>query len=78
MRYGFHVSPFGLALVMVTDRGLAGLAFCDVGGEREALEDMTSRWPNAGFVEDLPRPRPTPRAFSNPLAGGPTNRSRWF
>ncbi len=53
MRYGFHVSPFGLALVMVTDRGLAGLAFCDVGGEREALEDMTSRWPNAGFVEDL-------------------------
>lgn len=53
MRYGFHVSPFGLALVMVTDRGLAGLAFCDVGGEREALEDMTSRWLNAGFVEDL-------------------------
>lgn len=53
MRYGFHVSPFGLALVMVTDRGLAGLAFCDAGGERAALEDMTSRWPNAGFVEDL-------------------------
>src|SRR5690606_9579301 len=31
MRYGYHLSPFGLALVMVTDRGLAGLAFCDQG-----------------------------------------------
>ena len=27
VRYGFHPSPFGTALVMVTERGLAGLAF---------------------------------------------------
>jgi AraC family transcriptional regulator of adaptative response/methylated-DNA-[protein]-cysteine methyltransferase len=53
MRYGFHISPFGLALVMVTDRGLAGLAFADAGKEREALADMTARWPNAIYVEDL-------------------------
>src|SRR5215475_7419677 len=38
--YGFHPSPFGLALVMATDRGLAGLAFADPGEEREALADM--------------------------------------
>ena len=25
IRYGFHISPFGVALIMVTDRGLAGL-----------------------------------------------------
>jgi len=50
--YGWHVSPFGIALVMATDRGLAGLAFCDPGGERAALEDMCARWPNARFVED--------------------------
>src|SRR5690606_28831020 len=31
--YGFHVSPFGLALLMVTDHGLAGLAFADPGEE---------------------------------------------
>ena len=43
----FHISPFGLALVMVTERGLAGLAFADAGREREALADMTARWPNA-------------------------------
>src|SRR5262250_2496797 len=27
--YGFHPSPFGSALIMATDRGLAGLAFAD-------------------------------------------------
>lgn len=53
MRYGFHISPFGLALIMVTERGLAGLAFCDAGGERAALEDMTGRWPNAHFEENM-------------------------
>ena len=34
IRYGYHISPFGMALIMVTDRGLAGLAFNDAGGER--------------------------------------------
>jgi AraC family transcriptional regulator of adaptative response/methylated-DNA-[protein]-cysteine methyltransferase len=51
--YGYHISPFGLALVMATDRGLAGLAFCDPGEERAAFADMSGRWPNASFVEDL-------------------------
>ena len=53
IRYGFHLSPFGVAVVMVTERGLAGLAFCDAGGERAALDDMTRRWPNAAYVEDM-------------------------
>ncbi len=52
IRYGYHPSPFGVALVMVTDRGLAGLAFNDPGKERASFEDMTGRWPNAQFVED--------------------------
>ena len=53
IRYGYHLSPFGNALIMVTERGLAGLAFADPGEEREAFEDMRSRWPNALYVEDL-------------------------
>lgn len=53
MRHGFHVSPFGLALIMITDRGLAGLAFCDPGEETAAFADMSSRWPNATYVEDI-------------------------
>lgn len=53
IRYGYHLSPFGIALVMATDRGLCGLAFCDAGEEREAFEDMARRWPNATYVEDV-------------------------
>ena len=52
MRYGFHPSPFGTALVMATDRGLAGLALADAGKERTALADMKRRWPKATYVED--------------------------
>ena len=53
IRYGFHLSPFGVALIMVTDRGLAGLAFNDAGNERAAFSDMSGRWPNARYVEDM-------------------------
>src|SRR6202163_2728795 len=42
--YGFHPSQFGFALVMATDRGLAGLAFGDPGEEKAMLADMTRRW----------------------------------
>ncbi|MGI9406193.1 MAG: methylated-DNA--[protein]-cysteine S-methyltransferase [Hyphomicrobiaceae bacterium] len=53
IRYGFHPSPFGLALVMMTERGMCGLAFCDADTDREtALADMTRRWPAADYVED--------------------------
>ncbi|MBB3138510.1 AraC family transcriptional regulator of adaptative response/methylated-DNA-[protein]-cysteine methyltransferase [Rhizobium pisi] len=52
IRYGFHNCPFGAALVMVTDRGLAGLAFSDAGDEKACLEDMSCRWPNAEYIED--------------------------
>jgi len=56
--YGFHPSPFGSALIMATDRGLCGLAFADGGGERAALDDMKSRWPNARYAEDSARTVP--------------------
>ncbi|MEX3010976.1 methylated-DNA--[protein]-cysteine S-methyltransferase [Hoeflea sp. TYP-13] len=52
IRYGFHPCPFGITLIMATDRGLAGMAFCDPGGERDALDDMCSRWPRASYVSD--------------------------
>ncbi|MDP9592021.1 bifunctional helix-turn-helix domain-containing protein/methylated-DNA--[protein]-cysteine S-methyltransferase [Shinella sumterensis] len=52
IRYGLHPSPFGTALVMITDRGLAGLAFTDQPDGADAFEDMSSRWPNAHYVED--------------------------
>src|SRR3954462_10939612 len=63
LTYGFHPSPFGTALVMTTPRGLAGLALADAGGERAALADMRSRWPNARYVEDAAATAPTARRF---------------
>jgi AraC family transcriptional regulator of adaptative response/methylated-DNA-[protein]-cysteine methyltransferase len=51
--YGFHSCPFGMALVMKTPRGLAGLALADPGKERAALRDMRARWPKAKYFEDL-------------------------
>ena len=50
--YGFHPCPFGMALVMMTPRGLAGLALADPGEERASLDDMRRRWPRAKYVED--------------------------
>ena len=66
--YGFHPSVFGIALVMATDRGLCGLAFCDHGEERTSLEDMRRRWPAAKLVEDSARTAPlTARIFDKNL-----------
>ncbi|UVC09616.1 bifunctional helix-turn-helix domain-containing protein/methylated-DNA--[protein]-cysteine S-methyltransferase [Rhizobium sp. TH2] len=53
IRYGFHDSPFGRALLMITERGLCGLGFADhAGSEAEAFRDMADRWPEASFIED--------------------------
>ena len=53
--WGWHPSPFGRALVMATERGLAGIAFADDGDEAAAYADMVGRWPKADFVEDIGR-----------------------
>ena len=52
IRYGFHPSPFGRALLMASERGLVGLAFADAGEEAAALSDMKGRWPGAAYVAD--------------------------
>jgi AraC family transcriptional regulator, regulatory protein of adaptative response / methylated-DNA-[protein]-cysteine methyltransferase len=64
--YGFHPSPFGTALVMATERGLAGLAFADPGEEEAALADMRSRWPKASYVDDKARTAVLARRIFDP------------
>lgn len=56
--WGFHASPFGNALLMVTEQGLVGVAFCDEGEEETALNDMMMRWPNANYLEDSAKTQP--------------------
>jgi len=64
--YGFHSCPFGMALVMITPRGLAGLALADPGKERAALTDMRRRWPKARYVEDFAATAATARRIFDP------------
>jgi len=68
LRYGFHGSPFGEAIVVATPRGLAGIGFVDDGDRAAALADMTRRWPRAQFEEDEPTTAPyAARAFDSEL-----------
>ncbi len=69
IRYGFHPSPFGQALVMATDYGLAGLAFADEGQETAALADMMRRWPKAEYLKD--------EAVTAPFARRIFDRNTW-
>lgn len=48
---GFHPSPFGEAILVATERGVAGLGFVDGGDREAALADMRRRWPRATFAE---------------------------
>jgi AraC family transcriptional regulator of adaptative response/methylated-DNA-[protein]-cysteine methyltransferase len=66
MRYGFHPSPFGTALIMTTPRGLAGLALADAGKECAVLADMQRRWPKANYVEDAAAAAPLARRIFDP------------
>ncbi len=66
LHYGFHPSPFGTALIMTTDRGLAGLALADRGGEQATLADMKGRWPKAKYVEDAARTAPISSRIFDP------------
>jgi AraC family transcriptional regulator of adaptative response/methylated-DNA-[protein]-cysteine methyltransferase len=73
IRYGFHDSIFGRALVMITDRGLCGLAFADdEAAEPEALSDMTDRWPGATYVEDREATRDYAQRIFDPTRWNPS------
>jgi len=64
LSYGFHPSPFGEALIVVSSRGLAGIGFVDGGDRGSALADMQRRWPLAILSSDQTTTAPfAARAF---------------
>jgi AraC family transcriptional regulator, regulatory protein of adaptative response / methylated-DNA-[protein]-cysteine methyltransferase len=68
LRVGFHPSPFGEAILVATERGLAGLGFVDGGDRAAALADMQRRWPKAAYVEDEAATAPLARRIFDPLS----------
>lgn len=72
MRWGAHQTPFGIAVAVATDRGLAGLAFVDEDKGQtagDALSDLRGRWPRACLAED--------RAMTQPYVDAIFDPSRW-
>lgn len=65
--YGYHDTPFGDCLLMVTERGLCGLAFADPDHRGLALEDMRRRWPRAAYVADSKATTPVMAAIAHHL-----------
>lgn len=73
MGYGFHPSPFGEALLIVTVRGVAGLAFVDedkAQSREDVLAEMQGRWPKARFTAAPERTAPFARQVFDPATWG--------
>ncbi|MDN5287119.1 MAG: DNA-O6-methylguanine--protein-cysteine S-methyltransferase /Transcriptional regulator Ada [Mucilaginibacter sp.] len=51
--YGYHVSPFGMCFIAVTDRGICDLHFIDEDGDRKEYEVFSKKW---NFAELNHRP----------------------
>ena len=52
MVWGVAESPFGLAVALISPRGLSAYGFCEPGGEMAAFEDFARRYPKANYRRD--------------------------
>lgn len=71
LRWGVQPTPFGLALLVVSDRGLCRLAFLDEGTVEAALDEAKADWPLSRFVAD---PDATRAVALRCFADGPVDR----
>lgn len=51
IRYGLHDTPFGKALIGLTDRGICHLGFVDTS-EGDAIDMLVAAWQHARLIED--------------------------
>lgn len=70
IRHGLHPSPFGPCLLLLTERGVCGLAFVRHGEEAQALEYLAGRWPEAALRPDQAATRPVVQRIFAPAAQG--------
>lgn len=70
MRWGAAPSPFGTAVLTITDHGVSGLGFADSDTSIDRVfDDLRDRWPNARFIRD--------DAAIAPIAGHIFDPARW-
>ena len=75
MSYGFSDTPFGMALLACTSRGLSHLSFVDSGAEAAALDDLRGAWPRAKLRADDAAARTLTRRIwgdADAVTGGPS------
>ncbi len=72
VRYAFHPTPFGEALIAMTQKGICNLQFVDAHGRDAALERLARQWARANLLEDQDAiAQIVPRIFSNlPVTAG--------
>lgn len=73
IRFGIHTTPFGEALIAITDHGICHLSFT-LGHVDAAITRLKRRWASAEFREDAMATKPViDRVFGNPESNKPLN-----
>ncbi|MBI3957472.1 MAG: methylated-DNA--[protein]-cysteine S-methyltransferase [Chloroflexi bacterium] len=70
IRYAIQPTPFGDALIGVTERGICALSFVADGEESSAVDELRRRWPAARLVAD----RAESAAIAQRIFSGATQR----
>jgi AraC family transcriptional regulator of adaptative response/methylated-DNA-[protein]-cysteine methyltransferase len=72
MVWGAAPSPFGTAVLVLTEYGLAGIGFADGETSVEAaFEDLRDRWPNARFTRSDAKVAPVATRIFDPTRWNP-------
>ncbi|MBI4922220.1 MAG: bifunctional helix-turn-helix domain-containing protein/methylated-DNA--[protein]-cysteine S-methyltransferase [Devosia nanyangense] len=72
MIWGTAPSPFGTAVLVLTEYGLAGIGFADgVVSVDAAFEDLRRRWPNARYTRNDAQIAPVARRVFDPNRWNP-------
>ncbi len=71
MRWGVAPSPFGPAVLVVTDYGLAGIGFVEGDDVEPAFRDLRDRWPEADYRRDDAEIAPIAAEIFDPLRWNP-------
>jgi AraC family transcriptional regulator, regulatory protein of adaptative response / methylated-DNA-[protein]-cysteine methyltransferase len=68
IRYGFHPTPFGEAMLALTDRGICALYFAAEGERNAVLQRLREEWSNASCAADQRATGPVVQRIFEPVS----------